>query len=291
MSAIAADLMQFQVFELLPVFDVDDDITGGCSSVFVDVFTGTPQQQIYEEEQKESEHAPKCFTKTICSLDRPTIGVCSLRNEKKPDNEGISMCVNNTSDNTFSEDTTEFTFSHGHAIYADRSIELKNEKSTQATSTLCVREVIVHCHDERPEHINCTKGLDTVLLNFEQKGSLINDTRSNVVNSTAWELVTPPSHSINHAKLRLLWNPGTSASLHSSKAVTLVEDLLLYYSQGHGAENKQTVQWDPGIRISSSMNHYCLIFQKCDEMSTHLYWHQDIKFNGIALWLITFNPP
>ena len=36
-------------------------------------------------------------------------------------------------------------------------------------------------------------------------------------------------------------------------AVRLVDLLLLYYSQGHGVENRETVQWDPGILTPSSM--------------------------------------
>jgi hypothetical protein len=37
-------------------------------------------------------------------------------------------------------------------------------------------------------------------------------------------------------------------------------------------------EWDPGIAKPYSMDLW-------------LYWHQNIKFNGIAIWLITFNPP
>ena len=117
--------------------------------------------------------------------------------------------------------------------------------------------------------------------------------------------------------MRLQWDPGTSTTLHSSRpilcnqvdtyeistdlgftfsestvaidccnrptntcflAVGLVDLLLLYYSQGHGVENREIVQWDPGIGTLSFMDRW-------------LFWHQFIKFNEIALWLITFNPP
>jgi hypothetical protein len=37
-------------------------------------------------------------------------------------------------------------------------------------------------------------------------------------------------------------------------------------------------EWDPGI-VNPSFMDLC-----------H-HWQQDIKFNGIALWLMTFNPP
>jgi hypothetical protein len=115
----------------LPVFVVYDDETDGCSSEFVDVFASTHEQQAYEEEQQESAKAPKCFSKPTFSAERPTVGVYSLTNEKKPGNERISVCVSRTSDTTFSEEATDFAFPHGPVIHADRSIKLTNEMSTR----------------------------------------------------------------------------------------------------------------------------------------------------------------
>ena len=97
------------------------------------------------------------------------------------------MCFNNASDNAFSEKAADFTCPHAPVIYADRSIKLTNEKSNKATSTLCLHEVIVHCHDERPEHINCTNGIETVQLEFKQEDILISGVVSTVVNSEALE--------------------------------------------------------------------------------------------------------
>jgi hypothetical protein len=82
------------------------------------------------------------------------------------------------------------------------------------------------------------------------------------------------------ASASYVWDPGTMLLLYKSRR------LLLF------AKEKETVPLIPE-QWSFWFNdvHYCQIFQKCREMSHLMYWHHDIKFGEIALWLITFNPP
>jgi hypothetical protein len=136
----------------IPVFGVYDDETDGCS--FLDVFASIPEQQIYEEEQQESAHAPKCFSKPICSHGRPTGSLFNFRNEKKSDTELLVVCLNNASDDAVSEEATILQFHIGPVVHTHWSIKLTIEKGTHVA--LCVHEAIVHCHDERTE-INIKK--------------------------------------------------------------------------------------------------------------------------------------
>jgi hypothetical protein len=82
------------------------------------------------------------------------------------------------------------------------------------------------------------------------------------------------------ASASYVWDPGTMLLLYKSKR------LLLFTTE------KETVPLIPE-QWSFWFNdvHDCQIFQKCREMSHLMYWHHDIKFSEIALWLITFNPP
>jgi hypothetical protein len=118
--------------------------------------------------------------------------------------------------------------------------------------------------------------------------------------------------SIEHSmqELRLLWDPGdnkissstlnrgiggvlqtsvlTASGIFTLPCVLIVKILFgmptcvtqqcHYYRVSSRQENHGIQKWDPRIAETSFVD-LCL------------YWHDDIKFNGIALWLVTFNPP
>jgi hypothetical protein len=76
------------------------------------------------------------------------------------------------------------------------------------------------------------------------------------------------------------WDPGTMLLLYKSICLLLLRE----------EKEKATLVPEQWIFWFNDV-HYCQIFQKCREMSPLMYWHHDIKFSEIALWLITFNPP
>jgi hypothetical protein len=72
-----------------PVITVYDEKSDGCSTESVRMFSDTPKQLTCEEKH-ENLQAPKCFHKATFSPERPIfgiIGIFSLTNEQKPENE------------------------------------------------------------------------------------------------------------------------------------------------------------------------------------------------------------
>jgi hypothetical protein len=77
-----------------------------------------------------------------------------------------------------------------------------------------------------------------------------------------------------------VWDPGTMLLLYNSTWCLL------------STEEREMVglvpkQWS----LCFNSMDYCQIFQKCNALSSQLYWHQDIKFTGIDLWMIHFQVP
>jgi hypothetical protein len=76
------------------------------------------------------------------------------------------------------------------------------------------------------------------------------------------------------------WDPGTMLLLCKSICLFLLR------------EEKENITLVPEEWIFGfSAMHYCQIIEKCRPRSPLIYWQQDIKFNGIPLWLINFQVP
>jgi hypothetical protein len=76
------------------------------------------------------------------------------------------------------------------------------------------------------------------------------------------------------------WDPGTMLLLCKSICLFLLRE----------EKEKVTLVHEQWIFGFGAMQ-YCQIIEKCRSRSPLMYWHHDIKFSGIAVWLITFNPP
>jgi hypothetical protein len=70
----------------------------------------------------------------------------------------------------------------------------------------------------------------------------------------------------------------------------LLQDTSIWLLLLREEKEKVTLVHEQWIFGFSAMQ-YCQIIEKCRPRSHLMYWHHDIKFSGIAVWLITFNPP
>lgn len=215
---------------------------------------------LFEEEQQESEHTPKSFTKPIFSHVRPNDGVFRLTNEKKPDNELIFSSVNKVSHDAFGEDATAFKFIHVPHLFVGGSIECSMSNNKIELTSL-------------PDSELCGKPGEAQQVNNQQLNKLITDAG------------------------RKQWDPGILNTMIDVPPVVKWSSLevLLPCSMLDAANS---IQQGRNVALvlhfwRSIFNdiQYCQICHKCNAMRSQLYWHQDIKLNGIALWLITFKPP
>jgi hypothetical protein len=127
---------------------------------------------------------------------------------------------------------------------------------------------------------------------------------------------------------RIVTHPGTSAYLHSSKAnlcnqvgtygistnlgftfsgdtvavdccnlptdtifSTMILVVVLYYSQGHGVENRETMQWDPGVKTSFyTWLDFLTVWSKTDKSlsCTHIpdlaSWPYQPVSSAVCIW-------
>jgi hypothetical protein len=93
------------------------------------------------------------------------------------------------------------------------------------------------------------------------------------------DLAVWPNQSVG-SSASYIWDPGTMLLGYRSIWWLLFREEKVMV----GLITEQWTSWFNAM-------HYGQTIQKCNAMNSQLYWQQDIKFNGIDLWMIHFQPP
>jgi hypothetical protein len=172
-----------------PVFAVYDEESDGYSNDPVHVLTGTPEQLTYEEEKPENSQALKCFSKPIFSSEKHTVGpagVFSLTTEQKPDTK---LCGKHVKPQQVNNQQWNMQIT-----------EAGRKEWDPGTVQIMVDVPVVVKWSSLEGLIHAVIFSPNILLSM-----------------TVYAATTFPNIPVS-VPLSVQWDPGASASLHSSKA-------------------------------------------------------------------------
>ncbi|XP_047071758.1 uncharacterized protein LOC124680753 isoform X1 [Lolium rigidum] len=246
------------MFEEMPVYDVYEEDRSASLTFVSELCEIVGQQNQYASE------------KPIYDCEEPHCGAKSSSGES--DHGLLAVCFNNASDNAFSHEATDFTFPIGHVIHADRSVNLTNEKSIQAASSLFVQGTTVHYTDESSE------------INFKKQDMLINKhgiPGSNPDLSFLKCGISPCQHhcDLNNDKEGLPWD------LRSVRSTTRCSVSCLMFSL-RVAYPILPSTWDPGIQWFSykKLHFFPLIPCPLHNMNISSMWELSLEKGKQVQW-------